>query len=101
MNTQWRQAPSGGNCSLRAQKPHSWRSDLSKEPLNNVIRRTSRFGVNEFTYAAKEFGADSFIILFRLLRLLCSEEFRHVALGANEGRHRFGDAFSHGGVALG
>jgi hypothetical protein len=100
MNTQQRQAPPGGNCSLRAQKPHSWSSDLSKEPLNNVIRRASSLGVNEFTYAAKELGADCFIVLFGLLGLLGGQKLRHVALGANQGGHSLGDAFASGCVAL-
>jgi hypothetical protein len=91
MNTQRRHAPGGGFCSSRPQKPQSWSSALSGEPLKDIIRSSRILGFNKPANAASDLGAECFIVL-RNLRVLRRKKSRKVALGAHHGRDCFGDA---------
>jgi len=57
-------------------------------------------GFSKAAEPASEFGADSLCIFLRSLER-GRFEFRHVALGADDGAYRPGAAFGAGGVALG
>jgi hypothetical protein len=100
MKSQARQLPGGACCSRRPQNPHASPSSSTCDALKHLIRSASVVGLDEASNPAKEFGALSFCIVFRVARLR-GQKFSDVAFGPDQGANRLGPPFGVRRLAAG